>query len=327
MPSDDLFSALSKYDGSHSAENYLTEAFAYLLRYLLKQEAPFGTYLVNGLCGVQDEFLPGDADKVTIATQTIIANGVLDITISAPGKVVYLEAKDYSLPVAEKLRRYRKDLDGREEGFKRLVLVTRFATDLTLGEEGPHHLVRWSQIHDWITTALEKAPPQRAAACYLAEQFVHFLEAKEMSEERVSWELAPGVVALTSFAAMLDSAITGAGLKHKKVKVPSSTATYYGWTIEPPKYWCGLLYQTPSVLVFQLLDGCPKAIKEHLRRSGQLVPTSDYDGFCLDLEDENVAFFALGKERQLKTLTDFIKGCYDRVKQAEQAVREAEAEA
>ena len=35
MRRDDLFSVLSKYDGTHAAENSLTEAFVYLLNYLL----------------------------------------------------------------------------------------------------------------------------------------------------------------------------------------------------------------------------------------------------------------------------------------------------
>ena len=315
MPSDNLFLALSKYDRKRSSENYLTEAFAYLLRYLLKHEPALGVHILNRLCGVEDGFLPDDAEKIVVATQTSTEEGIPDITISAPGKLVRIEVKKESWPHEGQLKRYAADLDRANADFKALVLLTRYDTEVPADVGRPVHRVRWFEIHDW----LEQAQLDSPVAGYLARQFARFLEASQMTIQRVGWELAPGIVALKNFVAMLGAAIEAAGLKEKQRQITFARG-YFGCYIEGSKFWCGLGYDRPLPLWFQEYD-CPRIDKDMLKNGPYPLKhtSSGHEAYTLNLEDEDVAFFALSKEKQLAKLAGFIKWAYDRFKKAEAA--------
>lgn len=331
MASDDLFSALSKYDGSRSAEDYLTEAFVYVVNQLLANEAAAAIDLVNWLCGCNHEFSFAVGENVSANTQLTTNYGRPDIAVSAPGKLVYIEVKKDAPLHDGQLDQYGKALEDSPAQHKRLVLLTRFATDARPGDREPDHRVRWFEVHDRLSNARLTQP----VSCYLRDQLTAFLEESGMAIQRVGEELAPGVIALRHFGNMLDAAIEAAGAKGENLWI-GGTSSYFGCWIESNKYFLGIDYEKPLALLFRLGQACPKAVKERLKKADPpilRIHGSAFglqlkgDAWSLNLEDESIGFFATDNQAQLETLSNFIKECYDRVKEAEKAVGEAEAEA
>ena len=309
MSTDCLFSALSRYGGTQGAENYLTECFCYLLRYLLAQEQSTATDILNRLCGSADAFALEDAEQTSVVSQRSLATGrIPDMTIAAPGKRVHVEVKYDAFPDKEKLADYRRALEARSEAFRVLVLLTRSRSTVPAGPDGPHLCVRWFQVHSWIAAALDERRVASGVGMFLLTEFKRFLEEHRMALERVGWELAPGVVELSRFVTMLDLALEIAELS-EKMGPPRGTQTYIGRMIDSPRYWCGISYERPLYLFFQMCD-CPSEVKEHLQKA---YPDEYDGGFRLYIEDESTCFFSLPKERQLETLARFIRECYDRV--------------
>jgi len=312
----DLFSALSKYGGSRHAEDYLTEAFAHVLRELLARQHAVGVDLANRLCGADGDFGFREDETVSVETQQTTAYGRPDMALSAPGKLAFIEVKDESWLHDGQPERYVKALEAAGVPHTRLVLLTRYAVEVPQEIERLR-CVRWSEMHGWLS----EVPTDDAVASYLVCEFARFLKEKGMAIRKVGWELAPGLVAFGDFIAVLDAAWERADIKARKGP-PRGTATYFGWMIDSPKYWLGVSYEErPLRLCFQLCRGCSAAVKE---QAGKVVPAGatsfEGDSFFLDLEDENVCFFALGEGRQIDALTEFIRSCYARVKEVEQAV-------
>ncbi|MBL7224370.1 MAG: hypothetical protein ISS72_11000 [Candidatus Brocadiae bacterium] len=320
MLSKNLFAVLSRYGGSQGAENYLTESFCYVLRYLLDHEPHAAINILNCFCGESAPFCADEGELVAVQTQRpLLTGGIPDITITAPGVRIVIEVKYDSPPYAEKLSGYRRALDACEESCKRLVLLTRWWAEIEPGPDGPHECLRWYQVHDWLTGELTDGHVRTPVGTYIVTEFKQFLEERGMAIERVSWELALGVSELAKFITMLDLALERADLKGSMGNA-IGTQTYYGRMIDSPRYWCGISYERPLYLFFQVC-GCPGEMKEQLQK---LYPDEYDGGFKLFLEDESSCFFVHTKDRQLDMLAGFIRQSYDRVKQAERAVADGD---
>jgi hypothetical protein len=319
MAPDNLFSTLGKYDASRTAENYLTESFAYLLGCLLERDPAFGIQVVNRLCGIETGFVLEDAPKARARTQQRTGKGIPDLVLSAPGKLVYVEVKDESPASATQLAQYREHLDGSGAAFRRLVLLTRFATEIAPSDDGPHRCVRWFEVYDWLALHGRTGTQVPEDVHFLVRQFAQFLEVQGMTVERIGWELMPGLDALMRFRLMLDAAIDAAGLKGV-VGSMRAGSYFYGCSIEQSKFWCGLEYRRPLTFWLQRYR-CP-AVDLDVLKTGPYelkYTASGKEGYALNLEDEQVAFFASTKENQLARLADFIKKAYEAFREAEAA--------
>lgn len=319
MNGTNLFSALNRYDGSRSAENYLTEAFAFLLRALLEEERAKGVQFLNRLCGTDEAFAFSADDRIAVETQRRTEDGQPDIAICAADTVAYVEVKKEARPHDGQLPGYVRALRHSGAMATRLVVLTRYRIEVPASICQPVHCVRWFQVRDWLTAAGFESDVAR----YLATQFSSFLEENGMAIERISWELAPGAVALRDFTKMLLAAIEAAGIE-AKVGTVRGTDRYIGCMIDSPKYWLGVSYRRPFSLYFQICRTAPEPVFDYLQRTYGHLPPNEYDeGFYLQLESESTCFFSLSKERQLEVLKDFIKMCHDRVKDAEQRAADA----
>ncbi len=313
MAQPDLFSALSKYDASNSPENYLTEVFAFLLRHMLAEEPAAAVALLNNLCGADDafKFKQEDCPRITVETQVTTGQGRPDMAIRAPGHLAYVEAKKDSPLSLTQTRAYLRALDHSDAGHQRLVVLTKYAVDTP--DDPRVRRVRWFEVHDWLT----QAEPRSRTSRFLVGEFTRFLGANRMKLERVGWELMPGVDALTNFRQMLDAAVEHAGLKDVQGGMRAGL-DFVGCTMDTSKFWCGLEFQRPLRVWFQGYK--VTSLDQDVLKAGPhplVRRPSGYTGYALDLEDEEVAFFAKGKEKQLSLLADFIKKAYDAFKKAE----------
>jgi len=322
MSRPDLFSTLSRYNGARSPENYLTEAFAYVLRELLVRQHGVGIELVNWLCGSDEEFAFAVGEDVSVATQATTEHGRPDMAISAGDQLAYVEVKDRSWLQDGQLAAYATALDTVSASRTRLVLLTRYYTGIPSNISRPVHTVRWFQVHD----QLQKADLTDPVAAHLAGEFARYLEARDMAIQRVGGELAAGVVALFDFLVMLDAAIEAAGLKDSKSKVLSAGTNYAGWYIDSPKYWVGIGYDEPLRLWFQEADW-PKLDESQLEKIAyeRHRTTTGHLGFVLGLEGRILGFFDQTKEEQLDTLREFLETCYRGFEAARATVGETKA--
>ena len=307
MPETDLFSALSRYDGSNSPENYLTEAFAFLLRHLLAKEPAAAVAILNCLCGADDafRFKQEESPEITIETQVTTDHGRPDMAIRAPGRLAYVEVKQDSPLTIEQIRAYLRALEQSGVAYQRLVVLTRYAVEVP--SDPRVRPVRWFQVHDWL-----RNPDVRSAVmCFLSGEFRAFLGASKMILNRVGWELGPGLEHFIHFMSMLDAALIQAGFTRNR-KPFRPTLSYCGCFVADRAFWCGLTFARPLKFTFQTWSF--RVTKKEVLAEGPSEPTvvagQENDAFELGLEDEKVAFFALSKERQLKVLTDFIKAAH-----------------
>ena len=245
MAQQDIFSALVKYN-SATDENYLTEAFVFLINALLEQDPAIGLDILANLCVTNGEFEFSEDEDIRVTTQDVTEQGTPDIKISSPHKLIYVEVKDSSPVDTSQLRRYRKQLNSSNTMTKRLALLTRFPIDDTEHKGIPDKCIRWFEVHNWLAAVRQNA--EDPVSVYLIESFMFFLEGKGMSIEKVAWEYANGLAALKNLIDMIAEAIREARLSfYRKAAAWDSK----GFWLEDKKYWCGIYYHSPQTVVFK----------------------------------------------------------------------------
>jgi len=298
MVNENIFSALAKYNSAID-ENYLTEAFVFVLNSLLLKERPLGVGILTQLCVNDNEFAFGPDEHVSISTQETTEEGRPDIKVSSPDKLIYVEVKHDSPLGPQQLAHYRKALDSSPATIKRIVLLTRFEIDSEAKREKAFDKhVRWFEVYNWLANLKVQDP----VSLYLVESFKSFLEVKQMSIQKVTWEYINGVPALTNLLNMVGVAIQAVPLAIYK-RAPAGDFT--GFYLEKARYWCGIYYDDPLVLVFEITDKKKFSTKRVEAPSYPIKEDKDTIKFRLPLEDRY--FFSLDKDAQLAEITNFIK--------------------
>jgi hypothetical protein len=301
MFNENIFSALAKYNSAKD-ENYLTEAFVFVLNSLLLKERPIGLQILTQLCVKDNEFAFDPDEYISISTQETTEQGRPDIKVSSPNKLIYIEVKHDSALGPKQLVRYKKALESSVATIRRVILLTRFEIDFEDKQERVFDKhVRWFEVYNWLANAKAQEP----VILYLMESFKSFLEVKQMSIQKVGWEYINGVPAFTNLINMIEIAIQGTSLAiYKK----SPGWDFRGFYIGSPELWCGIYYDDPLVLVFEITD--------KKKFNTKLVDTPSYPvredkatiRFRLELEDKY--FFSLDKDKQLEEITKFVKKAY-----------------
>jgi hypothetical protein len=296
----DIFSALAKYNSARD-ENYLTEAFVFLINYLLSNERPIGTEILNKLCVRNNEFYFDIDEVITVSTQEVTEQGTPDIKIFTPDKLIYIEVKHDSSLGYKQISRYKKAIESSVVGTNKVILLTRFNIDIEEEIEKPYKHVRWFEIYNWLADA----KTQDSVAAYLIEQFKSFLEVKQMSIQKVGWEYINGIPALNNLINMIEVAIQGASLD---VYQKSAAWDAKGFYVESTEFWCGIHYDNPLILSFNMMHKT-KYNRERLKESRYELREGRYRlWFRLPLEE--IHFFSLDKDEQLEKLTKFVKIAY-----------------
>jgi len=294
-----IFSALAKYNSAID-ENYLTESFVFVINSLLQREHSIGCEIITRLCANDDEFTFSINEDISVTTQETTEQGTPDIKISTPDKLIYVEVKHDSPLGYKQIFRYKQALESSIATIKKVVLLTRFAVDFEEQKEKPYKHVRWYEIYNWFSVA--KTRTKDHICIYLIESFNSFLEVKQMSLQKVTWEYIDGVPAQNNLMTMIEIAIQGAGLS---IYGKSAGWEFKGFWLENKDFACLVHTNNPLIITFELMD--------KNKYDADLIDTPVRTGkermwFSLHLED--IHFFSLSKDEQLEEITKFVKTAY-----------------
>jgi len=307
MSGENIFSALAKYNSAID-ENYLTESLVFVINALLQRERPIGIEILTQLCVKNNEFSFNIDEDISASTQETTQQGRPDIKVSSRDKLIYIEVKHDSPLGLQQLARYRKALESSAATIKHVVLLTRFAIDFEEQEERPYKHVRWFEVYNWLTSARTRA--KDPVSIYLIESFKSFLEAKQMSIQKVGWEYINGVPALNNLVNMLEVAIQGASIP---IYGRSPGWDWKGFWLEEKEFISAIYYDNHLIITFELMDK-KKYNKELLDKpSYELREGKERLWFRLDLE--KCHFFSLDKDEQLEEITNFVKKAYSDAQQ------------
>ena len=307
MSGENIFSALAKYNSAID-ENYLTEAFVFVINSLLQKERTIGLEILTRLCVENNEFSFDMDEVISVSTQETTEQGRPDIKVSSPDKLIYIEVKHDSPLGYKQLERYKRALEPSMANIKHVVLLTRFAVDFEECEERPYKHIRWYEVYNWLSNARTRV--KDPICVYLIDSFNSFLEVKQMSLQKVSWEYINGVPALINLVNMIEVAIQGASLR---VHVKSAGWDFKGFYVESKEFWCGVYYDNPLVVTFELID--KKNYKKELVDEPSYEIREGKERLWFRLPLEKIHFFSLTKDEQLEEITKFVKTAYTEAQQ------------
>jgi len=310
MSSKNIFSALSKYN-SATSENYLTESFIFVVNALLQRERIIAGEFLNHLCVSNNEFSFSTTECVSVSTQEVTEQGTPDIKISSPDKLIYIEVKHESELGYHQIERYKQALMKSPATVQCVILLTHYPVAFQNTEEKPYKHIHWSEVYDWLVEAKNKS--QDHIVIYLLEHFTSFLEAKGMVIKEVGIEYINGMYALNSLMNMIESAIEASGIRFFKDYPRSAGWGFKGYWMEGKQYWCGIHFNNPTVLTFELTNKGSFNQNTTEEETGiELREGKERLWFRLPLEEIN--FFAMGKEKQLEIITAFLKNAHSEAK-------------
>jgi hypothetical protein len=311
-----LFLRLHKW-AARQDENYLTEALALVLELLLEREPGVGVRLVEALTGGFLTVPPAEASTIDLRTQVETEGGRPDLELRSPNALVLIEVKVEAEVRTGQLEGYRLLLQQSGVARTSLGLLTRYPVALGIDVEKPDLMIYWYQIAEWIDQECRHATIKDTVSRFLCEQFLGFLEARNMTIGQVTWELSGGVRALRALGDMLCTVATACGCH----ALPYGSRNYLGVHLENRSYWLGIYYDRPEVLWFE--TGTRQVDKEaaarlgiegvHERESG---PGYGW-GRQLTLDSEDAHFFVRSKARQMHLLQTFLRECLEIVRQIE----------
>jgi len=303
-----IFSALAKYSLPQD-ENYLTEAFVFLINSLLANEKILGIQILNRLCVENGGMVFTVDDDIAVSTQYATDLGTPDIKISSRDKLAYVEVKDHSPVKATQLKGYREVLQSSNCGFKKLILLTRYAVNNEEHKDIPDRQVCWFDVYNW----LESLEPQHAVSTYLINSFNSFLEDKRMSIEKVTSEYINGMPAFNNLINMIEAAIKGVGIPLHKSHPRAAVWDSKGFWLENKKYYCGIYYNAPLTLIFKAFNKKDLDIGKVASPTYPIREAFASIWFMLQLEDMHL--FSLDKDRQLEEITKFISTAHSEARQ------------
>ncbi len=310
MSSENIFSALAKYS-SATEENYLTEAFVFVINTLLRREHLIGIDILSQICVKNNEFCFDTDEMISVSTQEVTEQGTPDIKVCSPNKLIYIEVKHDSPLGYRQLERYKEALESSTATIKYVVLLTRYTIDFEEFEEKPYKHIRWFEIYNWLASAKDKT--EDSVSGYLIEQFISFLEAKQMSMQKVGWEYINGVAALNNLVNMIEVAINASDIRFYPGYPRAAGWDFKGFWMGDKQFWCGIHYNNPLVITFELVDKQNFNQKQVTTTNYELREGKERLWFRLPLED--IHFFSLDKDKQVEAITNFVKTAYKEAQQ------------
>ncbi|MBT7071173.1 MAG: hypothetical protein HN855_09845 [Anaerolineae bacterium] len=281
-----IFISLAKY-ASRQEENFLSEAFVYLLSTILERDKVTGISVLKKLSGSKSDSWFSEREQISITTQITIEGDRPDIAIKiANEKIVFIEVKHNSTLGKEQLMRYHSHLKGSGYREKQLVLLTRSRSSIkeTRLETANFHHVCWYEVSSWLSDI----DSQDQMITYLIRQFIDFLKNKDMSMEKITWEYMRGLPAMKNFLDMLGAAISEANPEF-------TTKKTIGWT------WGGYYLEGNIFLGIRFSNHLTLTFENDTGNNPSFIKT-------LSLEESH--FFSLSAGEQLEILTTFIEEAY-----------------
>lgn len=299
---------------SRQDENFITDAFTHLLQRLILEDTRAGLGLIEKLIGKR---LPIECDPASIhvSTQVTLAKGRPDLVIGWPQHLVYVEAKVESGLGNRQLERYLEELDTKVPPERStLVVLSRYPVDVDQGIVDRVVARRWYQVAHWLIESLEQNLVTDNINKFLVDQLVGFFKARNITMERVEPEIVAGVRSFKSLVAMVTEAISA----RRTTMAPSFGRDWAGWYFDKKvqDFFYGVYYERPNVVVFETTM-CPVPSDADKRlgvgRMSADSTTPNKRKWCNDLvlDSEEVKFFVLSREEQMRRIETFLAECID----------------
>jgi len=308
-PSNNLLLALHTY-ASQQDENFTTKAFVHLLRHMKVHDPQMACALLRCVSGGLLNVVEEDCPSLKIETQQTFREGIPDILITSPRHFVIIEVKLDAEPGSTQLDRYRKVLKSRREEHRHLVLLSRYPVDPAETEKVDSH-VRWHEIGRFLRF---KVGDSRNTDTFLMQQFFDFLTERGMAMERVGWEFVRGIQSLGNLMGLLYEAIQSDKEIKKRERTAGAWHNGFYVSLNTTKPFLGVYYLKPQVVVFEVY----KVPKDAAQTAGFGRVEADGKEYKwvneLDLESEDVHFFALSSENQQKSAEEFVAKSISAVK-------------
>jgi hypothetical protein len=307
MSNNNVFSAL--YRWAHSqGENFTTDAFATLLREMIKRDPGLASRFLGWLCfGCETCSYFGASTQVD--TQWVDKLGRPDIRITDGFAVALVEVKTFSDLGPDQLQKYRKIL-GPKSAAKALVLLTAFGASVGDDEHLLDQWRRWNEVEKWLRDNCATDP----VLDFLIEQFCSFLRETGMSFDRVDWQYVSGVRSLVDLVQMLFKACEQAKValgRQPCVPAWGGGEPYIGLSTAHNQFWIYLLWNEPHLIRFAFNEAQPDVVKlGEDERTWTVAPDGRRWETILNLESEDVHFFALNAQHQVDRLEEFIEKTY-----------------
>jgi len=306
-----LLVALEKW-ASRQGENFLTDAFAHLLRHLRDNEPEAFVEVLSFLTDGRLTCEARRAGAVEITTQVAKDEGRPDMEIRSGAHLVYVEAKVESGLGWRQLKRYRAALEKEDAERKTLVLLTRYHVEPDDATGEPHVCRRWYAVADRLSRLLQLDAWQDPLSGFLTRQLVEFLQEKGMTMEQVTWELRNGVRAMWDLLEIVGEALLSQNAKLKW----SVGREWAGHGVNERTAWVGIAWEEPEQLFFHTWEYPTPENGAEIIGYGEVRPYRwSSTGFAwyntLDLAAEDVHFFARSRESQMRCIEEFVKRSLD----------------
>jgi hypothetical protein len=301
---DNLLVRLHKW-AARQDENFLTEAFSFLLEHLARNDAQAAaailSHVTNGIISQ-----PADMPKLVIRTQVRGEQGIPDMELRTDRYFVIIEIKSEAAAEEAQLRKYREKLEDEKNAIPGTVaglfMITRYPVSIS----GADEYFRWYKVAEWIETECHNYPV-KANSQFLVDQFLGFLKARNMTMGQITWEMPMGVRSLRTLADMFYEAAIACGLKPQIV----GTLEWMGIKLDGNKYWAGIQYSDPERIVFGTNMACVDPVKADALDVGSTYEWDNKKGHGwrreLVLESEETHFFSRSKASQLQFLEQFLR--------------------
>lgn len=303
---DNLFSNLFRW-ARRQDENFLTEAFSFMVNHLLDHEREAGIRLLRWLCfGVGETGVFGD-ERPEVSLQFRTDDGVPDIKVASPGVVVLVEVKKGSGLGKRQLERYRSILSKATTETKRLVLLTHHPVEFKEDAEKPDRHVTWHEVGRWLTA---NASPGHPVSAFLVEQFTAFLEQQRMAVQHVGKEYVAGMEAYIRLVTMIDRALDIAQIPtYKRPRAGKGFWVFYVGSKTKRLYCVRIKYRKPTDVRFEFFK--MKCDKERFAEQDDWKLAKDKPYRVLELDG---TFFESDAQEQLMKLKTFFHESHEAAK-------------
>jgi len=317
---DSLFSILSIYkplETVNPEENFSTELLVYLLKFSIENRTLLFSNFMNFLGIKVDE---SEYEKFSIYTQLVFytedgKHAFPDITIETESELVFIEVKlesglnYYDLENEENrkvaINQIQLYQTIRTLKKKSIFLLTKYFCDLPF-EDCPDFKkkLRWQDFYYLI----KQYETKDAVEKYLIEEEKKYMEGKNMSIPKVSYEIMNGMESLKNLILQMESALEG--LPYKR-SFGYSGLGYYLLLNDNQICWVGTYYDGKKLLIEVINENAINAIES--RKENELIWEKDRKKNVTYFDFEENHYFCLNAEKQLEKLKKWIDDNYKKL--------------
>ncbi len=310
-----LLVALHHWASRHD-ENFITDAFAHLLRHLLADDKAVGIELLMYL--TDGRFSAALAEKtINVRTQVTVAKGRPDIEISSSTHLLYVEAKVESGLGEQQLERYLMELGAQKpQEASTLVVLSHYPIEIPTAIRNRVVARRWYQVAHWLIESLARGDVKNDVNKFLVGQLIDFFQARNITMEKVGPEMLTGLRAFRSLTAMLSEAIAGRRMTVKD----SFGRDWAGYYFDKGKqeFFLGVYYERLNILVFEtksfpvVADADTRLGFGKVSRVSHTLNKRIWTNELI-LDSDEVKIFELARDEQMHRIERFLSDSLDAV--------------